>query len=210
MDGVYTSKSDMWMFGVLMWGAFVLKTSNPLHCSYSYLNAISSLIFVYHTEIFMFGLMPWTGVSDAQVIVNARKGVTMQRPPLCPVVVYNIAQACWELDPNARISAAEAERRLTAITPQQLETPDVHQQQAGQALAAASSTRTSSSSSHTPYRHFTQSSQFDDDEELGASSRQASSASRGYISLSVGHNAASAKTVDCDDGDEDENAETRL
>ncbi len=72
-DGLFDTKSDVYMFGVLMWG----------------LSAAPALALT-ATEIFAFGTIPWVGYSDQEVILNIRENKMLNPPIGCPAVMYAI------------------------------------------------------------------------------------------------------------------------
>ena len=77
-DGTWDSKTDVWMFGVLLW------------------------------EIFSEGELPWRGLADNQVIQNIQRRAKLPQPPDCPNEFYfDIMLSCWRLDPFARIAGAD-------------------------------------------------------------------------------------------------------
>ncbi|XP_040822311.1 tyrosine-protein kinase TXK isoform X4 [Ochotona curzoniae] len=61
----YSSKSDVWSFGVLMW------------------------------EVFTEGKMPFENRSNLQVVEAISKGFRLYRPHLAPMSVYEVMYSCW-------------------------------------------------------------------------------------------------------------------
>ncbi|RWS31389.1 Vascular endothelial growth factor receptor 3-like protein [Leptotrombidium deliense] len=85
-DNLFTSKSDVWSFGVLLW------------------------------ELFSLGENPYPGVSmDAEFYVKLKDGFRMQRPDNCPEVVYEIMKNCWSLNPNKRPDFAQLSEAFFAL-----------------------------------------------------------------------------------------------
>uniref|UniRef100_H0WPF6 Tyrosine-protein kinase n=1 Tax=Otolemur garnettii TaxID=30611 RepID=H0WPF6_OTOGA len=81
----YSSKSDVWSFGVLMW------------------------------EIFTEGKMPFENQSNLQVVETISKGFRLYRPYLAPMSIYEIMYSCWHEKPNGRPTFAELLKTLTEI-----------------------------------------------------------------------------------------------
>ncbi|XP_050428827.1 proto-oncogene tyrosine-protein kinase ROS isoform X2 [Adelges cooleyi] len=72
MDCVFTSQSDVWAFGVLLW------------------------------EIMTMGQHPYPGLSNFKVICYVQQGGRLEKPVNCPRTLYNLMQRCWNVDPNKR------------------------------------------------------------------------------------------------------------
>ena len=82
-DGTWDLRTDVWMFGVLLW------------------------------EIFAFGELPWKGLPDTRVIHNIQQRAKLEQPEDCPSEFYfDIMLSCWRLDPHSRISGAEISGRI--------------------------------------------------------------------------------------------------
>merc|ERR1712117_237113 len=64
-DNCYTTKSDVWSFGVLMW------------------------------EIVTLGSTPYPGTPAATVMKSVRDGFRLEKPPHCDRCLYNIMSRCW-------------------------------------------------------------------------------------------------------------------
>ncbi|XP_066427524.1 tyrosine-protein kinase receptor UFO-like, partial [Molothrus aeneus] len=71
-ERVYTTKSDVWSFGVTMW------------------------------EIAARGLTPYPGLENSEVFEFLRGGRRLGAPPLCPPSLYALMRRCWAADPRAR------------------------------------------------------------------------------------------------------------
>ncbi|XP_015787901.1 tyrosine kinase receptor Cad96Ca [Tetranychus urticae] len=71
---IFTAKSDVWSFGILLW------------------------------EIVTLGSTPYPGLTAGEVVKNVREGYVMERPPVrwCNSEVYNLMKACWSNNPSER------------------------------------------------------------------------------------------------------------
>ncbi|NXK98354.1 FES kinase, partial [Formicarius rufipectus] len=83
--GRYSSESDVWSFGILLWEAFSL------------------------------GAVPYTNLSNQQTREAVEQGVRLDRPEQCPEEVYQLMQCCWEYDPCKRPSFSTIHQDLIAI-----------------------------------------------------------------------------------------------
>ncbi|XP_068961285.1 tyrosine-protein kinase TXK [Petaurus breviceps papuanus] len=81
----YSSKSDVWSFGILMW------------------------------EVFTEGKMPFAKESNLQVVEAISKGFRLYRPHLAPMIVYEVMYSCWHEKPEGRPTFAELTQTLTDI-----------------------------------------------------------------------------------------------
>ncbi|XP_004388793.1 tyrosine-protein kinase receptor UFO [Trichechus manatus latirostris] len=92
-DRVYTSKSDVWSFGVTMW------------------------------EIATRGQTPYPGVENSEIYDYLRQGNRLKQPVDCLDGLYALMSRCWELNPRDRPSFAELredlENTLKALPPAQ-------------------------------------------------------------------------------------------
>ncbi|XP_004479965.1 tyrosine-protein kinase receptor UFO isoform X1 [Dasypus novemcinctus] len=92
-DRVYTSKSDVWSFGVTMW------------------------------EIATRGQTPYPGVENSEIYDYLRQGNRLKQPMDCLDGLYALMTHCWELNPRDRPSFAELredlENTLKALPPAQ-------------------------------------------------------------------------------------------
>ena len=69
---LYTSQSDIWSYGILLW------------------------------EIMTMGESPFKDVPFEQFMENIRTGAHPEQPPYCPNKVYIVMQACWRFRPEDR------------------------------------------------------------------------------------------------------------
>lgn len=81
-DRVYTSKSDVWSFGVTMW------------------------------EIATRGQTPYPGVENSEIYDYLRQGNRLKQPVDCLDGLYALMSRCWELNPQDRPSFAELREDL--------------------------------------------------------------------------------------------------
>ena len=70
----FTTKSDVWAFGILLW------------------------------EIATYGMSPYPGVELNEVYQLLESGYRMECPPGCPVRIYDLMKQCWNWEPNERPS----------------------------------------------------------------------------------------------------------
>lgn len=82
LDGIFTSKTDVWSFGVLLW------------------------------EIMSMGYMPYTGCANRDVMQLVTSGGRLEPPFNCPGPVYGIMTQCWHPAPEKRPDFALILERL--------------------------------------------------------------------------------------------------
>lgn len=70
--GIFTIKSDVWSFGILL------------------------------TEIVTHGRIPYPGMTNPEVIQNLERGYRMVRPDNCPEELYHLMMLCWKERPEDR------------------------------------------------------------------------------------------------------------
>lgn len=71
-ENKFTSKSDMWSFGILLW------------------------------EIYSFGRVPYPRIPLTDVVMHVERGYRMEAPEGCPPEIYTIMKQAWELKPEER------------------------------------------------------------------------------------------------------------
>ncbi|GMT19664.1 hypothetical protein PFISCL1PPCAC_10961 [Pristionchus fissidentatus] len=71
-DNVYSTKSDVWAFGVVLW------------------------------EICTLGGFPYPTVSDSDLLTHLTQGHRLEKPISCSDDIYNIMIECWSTNPNHR------------------------------------------------------------------------------------------------------------
>jgi len=81
----FTTASDVWMFGVCMW------------------------------EIMMFGVKPFQGVKNNDVISKIEEGDRLPLPPDCPPGMFNLMCSCWSYEPSERPSVSVVKTSLHEI-----------------------------------------------------------------------------------------------
>ncbi|NWU86318.1 KSYK kinase, partial [Onychorhynchus coronatus] len=78
----FSSKSDVWSFGVLMW------------------------------EAFSYGQKPYKGMKGGEVAQMIERGERMERPEVCPTEVYSLMKLCWTYNVDDRPGFVAVELRL--------------------------------------------------------------------------------------------------
>lgn len=81
-EGITTTKSDVWSFGVLLW------------------------------EIVTLGAIPYPAMSKDEVIEQLRIGYRMTKPSFCSDELYAIMWQCWQTDPESRPTFLELGKTL--------------------------------------------------------------------------------------------------
>ncbi|NXO50992.1 FES kinase, partial [Aramus guarauna] len=83
--GRYSSESDVWSFGILLW------------------------------ETFSLGAVPYANLSNQQTREAVEQGVRLDPPEQCPEEMYQLMQRCWEYDPRKRPSFSTIHQDLIGI-----------------------------------------------------------------------------------------------
>ncbi|KAF0031761.1 hypothetical protein F2P81_016316 [Scophthalmus maximus] len=81
----FTTESDIWSFGVVLW------------------------------EIFTYGKQPWYQLSNSEAIECITQGRELERPRTCPKEVYMLMQGCWQREPQQRMVIKDIHSRLLAL-----------------------------------------------------------------------------------------------
>lgn len=72
LSGIYSEMSDVWSFGVLLW------------------------------EMFSYGIQPYYGHTNPEVIEMIRDRMLLKCPKHCPREIYELMYSCWEEIPDQR------------------------------------------------------------------------------------------------------------
>lgn len=83
--GLFTRKSDVWSFGVVMW------------------------------EIVTLGGSPYPGVPTRHVLARLSAGYRMEKPQHCSQAYYDVMKECWEAEPMSRIGFDEISPKLRSL-----------------------------------------------------------------------------------------------
>lgn len=84
--GRFTTESDVWSYGVVLW------------------------------EIYSYGLQPYYGYSNQEVIEMIRSRQLLPCPEDCPSRMYSVMMECWHEVPNRRPHFPELSARLRSFT----------------------------------------------------------------------------------------------
>ncbi|XP_053128393.1 tyrosine-protein kinase Fes/Fps isoform X2 [Hemicordylus capensis] len=87
--GRYSSESDVWSFGVLLWEAFSL------------------------------GATPYPTMNNQQTREAVERGMRLNAPEQCPEGVYRLMLRCWEYEPQERPNFSTLHQELVAIQKRQ-------------------------------------------------------------------------------------------
>lgn len=63
-------------------------------------------------EILMFGIKPFQGVKNNDVIGRIENGERLAMPPQCPPTLYSLMTKCWSYDPSKRPRFTELKTQL--------------------------------------------------------------------------------------------------
>ncbi|XP_066980698.1 proto-oncogene tyrosine-protein kinase ROS isoform X4 [Macrobrachium rosenbergii] len=85
VDGVFTSHSDVWAFGVLLW------------------------------EILTLGQQPYPARTNLEVLHYVRSGGRLTRPPNCPEELHKLMDRCWSYSPENRPTFKECLTALVVL-----------------------------------------------------------------------------------------------
>ncbi|KAM9410358.1 tyrosine-protein kinase Fes/Fps [Pholidichthys leucotaenia] len=83
--GRYTTESDVWSFGILLW------------------------------ETFSLGMTPYTSMTNQQTREEVEKGFRMSAPYGCPIEISKIMSSCWQYEPRNRPSFKKLRADISAI-----------------------------------------------------------------------------------------------
>ncbi|CAH1792545.1 unnamed protein product [Owenia fusiformis] len=82
LDGIFTSKTDVWSFGILLW------------------------------EVFTLGYMPYPGRGNQEVMQFVTNGGRLEAPDNCPAPIYGIMTDCWKSVAELRSNFTQIIERL--------------------------------------------------------------------------------------------------
>ncbi|XP_071997816.1 proto-oncogene tyrosine-protein kinase ROS isoform X2 [Engystomops pustulosus] len=85
IDGIFTTRSDVWSFGVLLW------------------------------EMFSLGQQPYQGYSNIEVLHYVRSGERMDSPDNCPDDMWDIMLKCWAQNPSQRPSFVQIQKQIEEL-----------------------------------------------------------------------------------------------
>ncbi|XP_012261866.2 tyrosine-protein kinase Abl isoform X2 [Athalia rosae] len=97
----FSTKSDVWAFGILLW------------------------------EIATYGMSPYPGVDLTDVYHMLEKGYRMECPPGCPPKVYDLMRQCWKWSTSERPSFKEIHHSLENMFQESSITEEVEKQLQG-------------------------------------------------------------------------------
>lgn len=90
-DRLYSNKSDMWSFGILLW------------------------------EIFSYGRVPYPKIPVNEVLTYIEQGYQMEKPDGCPDEIYALMKEAWEFDRTLRPTFSNTVSKLAIIKTKILE-----------------------------------------------------------------------------------------
>ncbi|XP_022081553.1 uncharacterized protein LOC110974310 [Acanthaster planci] len=82
---VYSTKSDVWSFGVLLW------------------------------ELVTLGSHPYPGQSCAEILEDLQRGIRLKKPAHCSDEIYQLMKDCWEHRPEERPDFETIHQRIEAM-----------------------------------------------------------------------------------------------
>lgn len=81
----FSSKSDVWAYGVLMW------------------------------EVFTCGKMPYGRLKNSEVVDRVQRGIVLEKPKACSKEIYDVMRKCWAHGPDERPSFRVLKEQLAAV-----------------------------------------------------------------------------------------------
>lgn len=134
----FTTASDVWMFGKFKISVLVLSSFCIAHvtfifcfhiCTYFTVKSCCGIERAYSClsdseliccfslgvcmwEILMYGIKPFQGVKNNDVIGRIENGERLAMPPHCPPTLYSLMTKCWSYDPSKRPRFNELKTQL--------------------------------------------------------------------------------------------------
>lgn len=84
-DRSFSSKSDVWSFGIVIW------------------------------EVITFGSTPYPGLSASDVAFKVRNGEVMDKPDHCSEEVYKLMKDCWAMSPEERPTFSDFKHQIQKL-----------------------------------------------------------------------------------------------
>ncbi|KNC30365.1 Tyrosine-protein kinase Btk29A [Lucilia cuprina] len=81
----FSSKSDVWAYGVLMW------------------------------EVFTCGKMPYGRLKNTEVVERVQRGIILEKPKSCAKEIYDVMKKCWSHSPEDRPSFRVLKEQLALV-----------------------------------------------------------------------------------------------
>ncbi|XP_050101365.1 tyrosine-protein kinase Btk29A isoform X3 [Anopheles aquasalis] len=81
----FSSKSDVWAYGVLMW------------------------------EVFTCGKMPYGRLKNTEVVERVQRGIILEKPKACAKEIYDVMKKCWSHSPEDRPGFRILKDQLAAV-----------------------------------------------------------------------------------------------
>ncbi|XP_017782379.1 PREDICTED: proto-oncogene tyrosine-protein kinase receptor Ret [Nicrophorus vespilloides] len=94
-DHLYTTKSDVWSFGIVIW------------------------------ELITLGATPYPGIQVQNLFHLLKSGYRMERPENCSPTLYKIMTSCWDIDPDHRPSFQQLSQKWEEMLGDQMEYLDL-------------------------------------------------------------------------------------
>ena len=104
LQSQFTTKSDVWSFGVTLWELLTYARQRPLH-------SLSDTVVVANLERMRAG----NDVTAAEEGGGGGGWACPERPGGCPRETYDLMTACWSRDPEQRPSFREAHMFLQRL-----------------------------------------------------------------------------------------------
>ncbi|XP_071837468.1 focal adhesion kinase 1-like isoform X4 [Apostichopus japonicus] len=102
----FTTASDVWMFGVCIW------------------------------EILMYGVKPFQGIKNNDVIGRIENGERLPMPAGCPPSLYSVMTLCWSYEPSKRPTFKDLKSWLNEILMDEREHKESHLQSENRRIAS--------------------------------------------------------------------------